>query len=154
MKKLSELLAEFNLPLQRFTIESTDALSPENEYDMEGPILKHYDNYSTMTAKTSLDIVMVAHFLKSYFFVKSQAVFLDNLPFSSISIDGVSIHQLDSKEMAMLVKSKMIRLEWEPGDFPPNYQYIFSPIRYSNTFNFLRSINFRRISKNLMILFW
>lgn len=129
MKKLSELLAEFNLPLQRFTIESTDALSPENEYDMEGPILKHYDNYSTMTAKTSLDIVMVAHFLKSYFFVKSQAVFLDNLPFSSISIDGVSTHQLDSKEMAMLVKSKMIRLEWEPGDFPPNYQYIFSPIR-------------------------
>ncbi len=129
MKKLSELLAEFNLPLQRFTIESTDALSPENEYDMEGPVLKHYDNYSTMTAKTSLDIVMVAHFLKSYFFVKSQAVFLDNLPFSSISIDGVSIHQLDSKEMAMLVKSKMIRLEWEPGDFPPNYQYIFSPIR-------------------------
>jgi hypothetical protein len=77
MKKLSELLAEFNLPLQRFTIESTDALSPENEYDMEGPVLKHYDNYSTMTAKTSLDIVMVAHCLKSYFFVKSQAVFLD-----------------------------------------------------------------------------
>lgn len=111
MKKLSELLAEFNLPLQRFTIESTDALSPENEYDMEGPILKHYDNYSTMTAKTSLDIVMVAHFLNSYFFVKPQAVFLDNLPFSSISIDGVSTHQLDSKEMAMLVKSKMIRLE-------------------------------------------
>jgi hypothetical protein len=81
---LTSALAKHGLPAQIYTLESIDAVTPLEQQNINGLILRHESGYSTITGYTDTQLVMLINFCYLYFETKKLNYELDNLPYSKL----------------------------------------------------------------------